>query len=315
MLKTTFVCACLLGSLALANDDWKTIMTQAVALETAGRYEEAKAAAKKALALAGENSMEMAASLNNLGSIHDSLGDYRKAEHYYRRAIVIWERIGNLDGLVRPLNNLATLYIATGEYARAEEMARESLRVRLERLGPDHPDVARSLNNLGSLEQSRRRYKEAEELYGKALDIFKRQPRPDNADIAQVLNNIGVLKLGRGLDAVATLEEACAKLQLARGPGHPAMVKALSNLGAAYAGAGRLAEAERTVRRGLEIGEARLPAGHPDMGEILTTYAEVLKKAGNKRESAAALKRARSIIAAAARTNGIGATVDRRAFR
>lgn len=46
------------------------------------------------------------------------------------------------------LNNLALLYQDMGDYARAEPFYRRALKIREKALGPDHPDTARSLNNL-----------------------------------------------------------------------------------------------------------------------------------------------------------------------
>jgi tetratricopeptide (TPR) repeat protein len=46
------------------------------------------------------------------------------------------------------LNVLGNLYDSKGDYAKAERLHQRALAIREKALGPDHPDVANTLNNL-----------------------------------------------------------------------------------------------------------------------------------------------------------------------
>jgi tetratricopeptide (TPR) repeat protein len=68
---------------------------------------------------------------------------------------------------------LAALYYEQGNYSGVEPLYLQSLAVREQQLGADHPDVANSLNNLAYLYQVQGRYGEAEPLLLRALQIYE----------------------------------------------------------------------------------------------------------------------------------------------
>ena len=74
------------------------------------------------------------------------------------------KRAKELDGQVSELNKAA-------KYSEAMPLAQESLKLREEALGPNHPDVAISLNNLADLYMRQGRLAEAELLFRRSLAI------------------------------------------------------------------------------------------------------------------------------------------------
>ncbi len=69
------------------------------------------------------------------------------------------------------LNNLASLHQAQGNYAEAEPLYRRSLAIREKALGPEHPDVAQSLDNYAALLRETGRADEAAEMEARAKAI------------------------------------------------------------------------------------------------------------------------------------------------
>ncbi len=69
------------------------------------------------------------------------------------------------------LNSLGALYQSQGEYTQAEPLFERSLAILEKALGPDHPNVATSLENLADLYRATKRGSEAEALEQRAAKI------------------------------------------------------------------------------------------------------------------------------------------------
>ena len=91
---------------------------------------------------------QLASALGNLAELRYEAGRYEEADRTYGEAL---EAVGDADGEEeRPwlLHGLATLRYHRGRYAEARELYEEARRRWAERLGPEHPFVARALANL-----------------------------------------------------------------------------------------------------------------------------------------------------------------------
>ena len=79
----------------------------------------------------GERHPDYAASLNNLGLMYQSVGDYARAEELTRRATEIWkETLGDKHpDYAAGLRNLASIYHVGGDGARATSVCRQVLEV------------------------------------------------------------------------------------------------------------------------------------------------------------------------------------------
>ncbi|MEW6496782.1 MAG: tetratricopeptide repeat protein, partial [Cyanobacteriota bacterium] len=79
-------------------------------------------------------------------------------------------RSDSLD-VAATLNNLALLYYAQGRYSEAEPLYLEALEWRKRLLGNHHIDVATTLNNLASLYDAQGRYQDAKLILKQALEV------------------------------------------------------------------------------------------------------------------------------------------------
>ena len=87
-----------------------------------------------------------------------------------------------------------------GDLAGAETLYLQSLDMRRELLGPDHPEVGRTLLNLASLQYDRGETREALANMREVLGIYRKAYPPDHPETARVLNVIGswLTMSGRG---------------------------------------------------------------------------------------------------------------------
>ena len=87
----------------------------------------------------------VAASLNNIGNVHYSLGQTKNAIDYYRNSLTIYKKaLGPNHPLVaHPLNNLGFALSEQGEYEAALKNLNSSLQILEKAFGTEHPLVVR----------------------------------------------------------------------------------------------------------------------------------------------------------------------------
>jgi tetratricopeptide (TPR) repeat protein len=160
-----------------------------------GRYPEAEAHIRRALALRRQApraaAVEVAADLAVLGSA-------LAGQHRYDEARTLFEQALDSCRTARPprryeiavhLHNLADIEQSAGRLADAERRYRQTLAMKEELLGPDHPEVGLVANNLGTLLHQQQRV-EAGDCYRRALAIVERAYPPDHPFTARIRANI-----------------------------------------------------------------------------------------------------------------------------
>jgi hypothetical protein len=98
-------------------------------------------------------------------------------------------------------------------------------------------------------------------------------------------------------------------------PPPPALVGALSAVGALYALSDRLTEAEVSLSRALEIAGSSYGPESPRTARVMQDYAAVLRRLKRKREASQLEKQAEKVLADSARQNGLDHIVDVSALR
>lgn len=166
-----------------------------------GHYNEAIYFFEKALRTKrvefGENSVEVATTMNELGRLFFRLGRNEETLHMWKRSLEIREMAkgGREDhDIAISLNNLALIYEKMGRWQEAEPTYKRALEIYKQVSGPEHPDVAITYHNLGLLYSSHsNRLKDSEEMYLKALAIKEKHYGKDHNELAMTLNNLGLV--------------------------------------------------------------------------------------------------------------------------
>jgi len=269
-----------------------------------GRHEEAIRPYGKAAELArriyGEDHIQTARALNNLGYQYNQIGEYAKAEPLFLRALRINEvKLGPDHPYVAIcLDNLGSLYSAVGEYAKAEPKLRRGLEIRKAKLPGDHLHVGMSLNNLGLLCYRMGRFAKAEPLYLQSLGIKKAKLGNDHPSVGTALNNLA--ELYRAMRDYAKAEplylRSLAIYKHAKLPGdHPYLATSLNNLGLLYTLMLEYAKAEPPLRRALAIREARFGGNHLSVATSLNSLAGLYHDVGQYAKAEPLLLRCLSI--------------------
>lgn len=181
----------------------------------------------------GKRHLDTINSLNCLGEVALSRGDYKVAEDRFREALVLREELlpHGHPWVVESANNLAwtlnvlerreeatsvllqatdgnpeevtnepavfntfgQIYLDSGDPARAEHYFRLALSLRRQKLGTDHPRYARGLKNLASSLQAQGRSTEALKLFEQALELQRRLFGAESGEVAGSLGEVGSL--------------------------------------------------------------------------------------------------------------------------
>jgi len=190
-------------------------------------------------------------------------------------------------------NNLGVAYSWLGRRsdAVAEHEAAIALRERV--LGPDHPQVASSRSNLAAELIELDRLDEAEAELRRALEIHQRRGGA-HPDLSDAQNNLGNFYFARGrhADALAAYSAALAIDAALFGADASDAAITRNNVGTSLWLLGRLAGAERELRRSLAALEAGLGPRHPHVAFPLLGLGSVLLDQSRADEAVALLTRA-----------------------
>ena len=170
------------------------------ALAGLGRFEEAEASYRRAIAL----NPRYPEAFNNLGNILHDMGRFEEAEASYRRAVSINPFIPDV------FNNLGVVLRDMGRFEEAEASYRRAIA-----LNPRYPEA---FNNLGTVLQGLGRLEEAEASYRRAMELNPLSGEAA-ANLANTLKDAGKIE-----DAVILYEKALSL--------NPRLAECYLNLGA-----------------------------------------------------------------------------------
>lgn len=135
------------------------------------------------------NPSGIAFALNNVGTIYDKQGEYPKALEYYIQSLEINEEMGLKYESAVALSNIGIIYMKQGDFAKALDYNLKSLEFN-EQLGHKN-EAAVSISNIGSIYQIQGDYTKAMAYYNQSLEINEQIGQ--QSGIASALNNIGEL--------------------------------------------------------------------------------------------------------------------------
>jgi CHAT domain-containing protein len=205
------------------------------------------------------NSLQVATTLLNLGTVARIRGDLAAAERYYQQALAIFENLApNSLDVAGTLHNLGNVAYSRGDLARAEQLFQQALAI-FENLAPNSLDVAGTLNNLGNVAADRGDLARAEQLFQQALAIFENLA-PNSLQMASTLHNLGNVAYSRGdLARAEQYYQQALAIYEKLAPNSLDMAATLHNLGNVAYSRGDLARAEQLHQRALAIYEKLAP--------------------------------------------------------
>ncbi|MBS1680126.1 MAG: CHAT domain-containing protein [Bacteroidetes bacterium] len=165
-----------------------------------GKYNQAEDNARIALQLRqtlfGNESEEVAASLNNLGLIYGNT-NADEGLSYYEKALVVYERLYGKENpkIAVASTNIGLMYLKLQLYGDAVNNFETALTIWKKTYPGGHPNEALVLVNLGRTYIQMKNTKAALDYFEKALSIYRKSYGDKHPDMAVVYNQIGLIKL------------------------------------------------------------------------------------------------------------------------
>ncbi|NEQ71602.1 MAG: tetratricopeptide repeat protein [Okeania sp. SIO2C9] len=147
-----------------------------------------------------------AITLNNIGLVYDNLGETQKALNYYQQALPIFQQVGNRRGEAITLSNIGEVYRELGEKQKALNYYQQALPL-IGQVG-DRRGEAITLNNIGLVYDRLGERQKAINYYQRALLLIVQVG--DRRGEAATLNNLAGIysSLGEKQKALNYLEQA-----------------------------------------------------------------------------------------------------------
>jgi serine/threonine protein kinase len=232
--------------------------------------------------LLGEDHLEVATVLNNLGGLYSQLEQVEESIAAHTRALAIQERVAGADDIrvTNSLRGLGILYSRKKEFARGLALQLRVLRIYEATYGSDHPLTAGGFENVAWDLKDLHRLADARSYAERALAIRLNTIGPDHPQIAFTHSLLGQLFAAEGkLDrARSAYEEALRVREVALGPENPRTADTLSDLGRLALQRGDAGEASGLLQRALGIYEKGYGPGHSKTIESRAQLALALER-------------------------------------
>ncbi len=269
-----------------------------------GRYREAEALLREAMALAAATSGRRTAHYARLESllavVLNQRGDPGEAKAAYARALEVGkETLGEQHPDVLAIQRgLAKILRQENRPREAEALYRQILAAERSAFGDDHVKPAFTLNHLGQVLADQGRFEEAELHIREALRVRTRLLGDRHVAVAVSLNVLATVESLRGELEVAegSFRRSIEILEGMAAPPPRPLGYALNGLGRALRMQGRAAEAEPLLARALECRLSIVDPGHPLVIESRGELGLCLAAMGKEREARRTLADAQAAL-------------------
>ena len=193
--------------------------------------------------------------LSNLGGTFEAVGDYTSAMSAFQQSLKIAQQTGDRVGEIISLGNLGAIHADQGQDQAAIALFQQSLD--LAKAANHLPGQTSALLNLGSTHHSLRQLETAISFYDQSLKLA--QTIGDRQREAEALGALG-LAYEDQKNFAAAIQQHQKSLAIGRSLNNPELQgRALNNLGHALFNAGKLKEAETTLRQAIQLLDALRP--------------------------------------------------------
>ena len=284
------------------NNDPKFLLRAGKRAIAANQYSKAKTYLERLLDVLeskGEESVELADALHEMGTLHLDLGKYGKAAPYFLRSLSLKEKLlGKEDASVAATRaKLGSLYKAKGEFGKAESFYLRALSIYEKHTGKEEITVADIWMDLGDIYLSKRQYVKAEKFYhrSEAINIKARgRGHPViariDAKLAEIFAQNGDLKKAENFHL-----EAIVKAKKALGPEHTSVVRAMKKLADFYQSNKHYKNAEKSYLMTLSVATKAFGEKSPFVAEIRKSLSETYEFLGDHEKANALRKKSMQV--------------------
>ena len=148
-----------------------TRMELGTCLYKLGQYKEAERHLLAATPLMDRDQIEDSTTLRMLGLLYRNMGRFNDAEFYFQKAIERYGRFGDLLSQADTYSSLASVYERQGNFVDALPLHRHALKTKLQKHGPNHPQMGQTLHGMALFFRRTDRSQQAIPLQEKSVVI------------------------------------------------------------------------------------------------------------------------------------------------
>jgi eukaryotic-like serine/threonine-protein kinase len=271
----------------------RLLQTLAITLRELGLYDAAMPPQEQALeirrSILGVEHPDTMISIREIGTVHQSRGEFSEAEPYLREALEVSKRLFGNDHRQTSLSRhrLGALLRLRWQFAEAEQLFKEALGEILGRVDADHPESLSVKGSLALVLSEQQRYSEAAPYYQTVLDGSRRQLGDDHPNTMTAINNMAQFLQGQGRvdEAEPYYRESMERRRRVMGDEHPRTLDAIHNMGVHLRYLGRYEEAEQFLREAVSVKERLFGRDHWSTLTSMNSLAVLLVERGKLDEA------------------------------
>ncbi len=252
-----------------------------------GAVGKAESALNSALAtrkiIFGDEHLEVAATLAELGSVDLASGRVDRSELRQLRALEIKKRFLKADDpdFIHTYTNISHLYKMTGEFSKSLKFGHMALKISERQKGQNHIDTALALHVLAASYSHLGDYTRAEEISLRAKKILESQEDGEDFYLLNILDNLAFIYFSTGRFEQARevgFQELALKTHY-YGPRHRRTAHSMNSLGMIHYETENYTAAEDFFRKTIEI-EQDSNLDDPEMGRTLINLGHTYRRHG-----------------------------------
>ena len=189
----------------------------------------------------------------------------------------------NDKDIAKKCEKLANICEMHCEFHMAKTYLEYSLTINLERLGPEHVNVATSYYNLASIYQDLGDFEQAKEYQQRALEIDLDKLGPEHVDVASSYKNFASIYRDLGdFEQAKEYQQRALEIELDKlGPEHVNVATSYYNLASIYQDLGDFEQAKEYQQCALEIQLDKLGPEHVDVASSYYSLASIYRDLGD----------------------------------
>lgn len=227
-------------------------------------------------------------SLRNIGSVHNSQGQYAQALKAFNESLVAYKKAlsENHSKIGDVLIEIAIAYSKQEKYDEALQVSRESLEIFRKTLADDDPKIGDALNNIGHSLRNKMLFEEALLQLNESLKVYEKTLPSNHSKIGDTYFEIGNVyyQLGNAKLALEYYEKSLKIMKITLPPNHYSFGRILMNIGNIFADSDDPKKIEKALRYyedSKKIFEKTLPSNHVYIANVLMNIGRLKYDQGN----------------------------------
>nr|CAB3264423.1 nephrocystin-3-like [Phallusia mammillata] len=203
----------------------------------------------------GDETLETAQALNDLGVLYQMQNNLDNAESFFKRSLKTREKLVGIShaDVAQSYHNLAAVYNEKKQFKKSAECMNAALKIRTEVMADDDVSIIATMKYLAFLYKKSKQYAKSAEMYKSILELTEQKHGPDSVPAANAMINLAVSQCQQEeLDGALPLYEGALSIYRKNlGSKSPQVYQTLRNIAVLLYQKGEMAGAAVAYRQSM----------------------------------------------------------------